>query len=92
MKKNLNQNNIIKIIVNILFWGVLSILSIIWITDFTRVQKEEKPLFCISKKILEFEDGTVDECIGLGYKFYQYNRESINGARQFSPFYIPMKK
>lgn len=81
-----------KLIVNCIFWSMLVILSIIWIIDFTNVQNEKSPKFCISKKTHAFVDGTVDECVGLGYKVYEYDRESISGIRQFSPFYIKMKK
>lgn len=90
--KNKEEKNVIKIALNILFWTLLTVIAIIWIIDFNKVQKEEKPVFCIIEKTHKFEDGTVEECIGLGYKIYEYKRESINGTRQFSPFYIKMKK
>ena len=49
-------------------------------------------MFCLSEKNHKFDDGTVYECKGLGYNVYQYNRESIDIARQFSPFFVGMKK
>lgn len=83
---------IIKRIWDIVFWVVIVLLAVIWLTDFTRVQNEEKPKFCLVEKTHKFDDGTVDECVGLGYKVYLYNRDSISNARQFSPFFIGMKK
>ena len=90
--KNKEEKKVTKIALNILFWTLLTVIAIIWIIDFTKVQKEEKPEFCIIQKTHKFEDGTVEECIGLGYKIYEYKRESIHDTSQFSPFYIKMKK
>ena len=95
MKRNFINNNEIsihKLVFEIGFWCLLIVISIAWITDFNKVQNEKNPKFCIVNKTHEFEDGTVEECIGLGYKVYEYNRESINETRQFSPFYIKMKR
>lgn len=89
---NKEKRNFTRLMFNIFFWIGLSTLGLIWIVDFNKVQNEKKPIFCISKKNHEFEDGNVEECIGLGYRVFEYNRESIKGVRQFSPFYIPMKK
>lgn len=86
------KRNIGKLVFDIVFWVGLTVLAVIWLTDFIKVQNEEKPVFCLVQKTHEFEDGTVDECIGLGYKIYEYNRDSISNARQFSPFFIGMKK
>lgn len=86
------KKNIVKIVFDVVFWVGIIVLAAIWITDFVKIQNEEKPMFCLVQKTHEFEDGTVDECIGLGYKIYEYNRESLNNARQFSPFFVGMKK
>lgn len=81
-----------KRIFDIVFWVLIISLAAIWLTDFFRVQNEKKPIFCLNEKTHEFDDGTVYECKGLGYKVYQYDRESINNAHQFSPFFVGMKK
>lgn len=81
-----------KLIFDIVFWVGLTLLAAIWLTDFIKIQNEKEPIFCLVQKTHEFEDGTVDECVGLGYKIYEYNRDSISNARQFSPFFIGMKK
>ena len=86
------KKNVGKIIFDVVFWVGITVLAIIWITDFVKVQNEEKPVFCLVQKTHEFDDGTVEECVGLGYKIYEYNRESLSNARQFSPFFVGMKK
>lgn len=83
---------ILRRVWDIVFWVGIIVLAAIWLTDFIKVQNEEKPIFCLVEKTHEFDDGTVDECVGLGYKVYEYNRESLSNARQFSPFFIGMKK
>lgn len=83
---------IAKRVWDIVFWVGIILLAAIWLTDFIKVQNEEEPKFCLVQKTHEFEDGTVDECIGLGYKVYTYDRDSIGSARQFSPFFVGMKK
>ena len=86
-KKSLGQK-----IFDIVFWVAIIILAFVWLTDFIRLQNEKEPVFCLTEKTHKFKDGTVDECIGLGYKIYDYNRESINIKHQFSPFFVGMKK
>ena len=86
------MNKKVKLILNIIFWVVIVALLGIWLTDFILVQQEKKPVFCLSEKTHTFDDGKVEECIGFGYKVYNYDRESINIKTQFSPFFIGMKK
>ena len=90
--KNEKAKKIAKRIFDVIFWVAIILLAIIWITDFSRLQGEKEPMFCLSEKTHEFDDGTVYECKGLGYNIYQYDRESIDVRNQFSPFFIGMKK
>jgi len=90
--KQEKTKRIAKKVWDIVFWVGIVVLAIIWLTDFIQVQNEEEPKFCLVNKTHKFEDGTVDECVGLGYKVYIYNRDSISNARQFSPFFVGMKK
>ena len=90
-RKNKEKGNI-KTIGNVLFWVIIVCLFATWITDFVRTQKEEKPVFCVKKIEHKYDDGTTDECIGLGYKVFTYNRKSIKLKRQFSPFFIKMEE
>ena len=85
------KKSVPRIIFDVVFWVAISVLAIIWLTDFIKIQNDKKPVFCLAEKTHEFEDGTVDECVGLGYKIYNYKRESIS-AHQFGPLFIKMKK
>lgn len=82
----------IKKILNVLFWVVIIALLGIWLTDFFMVQNEKKPIFCVKQNEIKYDDGTVNECWGLGYKVYEYHRKSINISTQFSPFFIGPKE
>ncbi len=77
---------------DIVFWVLFAILACVWIIDFFRVKAEKRPMFCISKDTIEFEDGNVDKCVGLGYTVYDYNRASLDSGIQFGPFFIKMKE
>lgn len=91
-EKLTKKHNIGKIIFDVVFWIVIVGLAIIWITDFVNVQNDKDPIFCIRQKTHTFDDGTVKECVGLGYKVYTYNRSSFSQGRQFGPFFIGMKE
>lgn len=86
-----NKKSLARTIFDIAFWVIIAVLAIVWVTDFIKVQNDKKPAFCLVEKTHEFKDGTVDECVGLGYKIYNYNRKSID-AHQFGPLFIKMKK
>ena len=77
---------------DVVFWVLFAILACVWIVDFFRVKDEKQPMFCISKETIEFEDGNVDKCVGLGYTVYEYNRESLDSGIEFGPFFIKMKE
>lgn len=64
----------IKILLIIL--GVIIILGLIFFAvDYSRVQKQEKPIFCINYATAN--DGGTNEYLGLGYKVIDFNR--LNG-------------
>lgn len=81
-----------KLIFNIIFWALFSCLAFVWIFDFIQVKQGNEPKFCISHKTHTYDDGTVKECTGLGYKVYNYNRASMNIKEQFSPFFIGIEE
>ena len=63
----------IKILLIIL--GAIVILGFIFFAvDYSRVQKQEKPIFCINYAIAN--DGGTKEYIGLGYKIIDFNRSN----------------
>ena len=58
--------------------GVIIILGLIFFAiDYNRVQKQEKPLFCIQYPAGVIRDGGTIEYFGLGYKVIDFNR--LNG-------------
>lgn len=77
---------------DIVFWIVFAVVALTWVVDFFRVSDRKDPMFCLSKKTHTFEDGTVEQCTGLGYKVYEYNRASLDSGIQFGPFFIKMKQ
>lgn len=87
-----SKKKIYKIVFDIIFWVIILILFFVWIFDFIKVKQQKKPSFCIKNNVYEFEDGTTQECIGLGYKVYNYDRKSVNIKTEFGPFFIKMKK
>ncbi len=67
----------IKILLIIL--GVIILLGLIFFAvDYNRVQKQEKPIFCINYSTLR--DGGTKEYIGLGYKVIDFNM--LNGYNE----------
>ena len=77
---------------DIVFWIVFAVVALTWVVDFFRVSDRKDPMFCLNKKTQTFEDGTVEQCTGLGYKVYEYNRSSLDSGIQFGPFFIKMKQ
>ena len=73
---------------NIILWTVIIAWVALVVIDYFRVRDEKKPLFCwFNETTTTYENGTVDECIGLGYKVIKYNREDFK-AIEFGPFWI----
>lgn len=73
-------------ILNVFLWIVLLAWMAICLVDFFRVRNEKKPVFCISKDTIKYDDGDVNVCLGLGYKVFDYNRDSFE-AIEFGPFW-----
>lgn len=86
-----DKKSIGRIIFDVVFWVLITALAIVWLTDFIKIQNDKEPVFCLAKKTHEFDDGVVEECTGLGYKIFDYKRDSIE-AHQFGPLFIKMKK
>lgn len=80
-----------KLITNIIFWLVMLVLFITWITDFVKTQNYDTPVFTFKKNELVYKDGTITEYIGLGYKVVYYDRDSMSLQTQFSPIFIETK-
>lgn len=82
------KKGIFKRIFDIVFWVLIIGLAIIWVVDFVNVKQNKEPRFCVKTVIHQYSDGTVKECVGLGYHVYNYDRTSTNLKTQFSPFFI----
>lgn len=64
------MKKIIKVVGIIL--GIIVVLGIVFFTiDYSRVQKQEKPIFCIN--IATYKDGGTKEYYGLGYKVIDFH-------------------
>ncbi len=87
-KKAKDEKGTVKKVINVVLWVILFAWMAIVLVDYYKTTKEEKPVFCfINNKTTTYDDGTVDSCMGLGYKIYNYNRKSYK-AIQFGPFWI----
>lgn len=73
-------------IFDILLWIILIGWMAIVLHDYIKVTNEKDPKFCLKEETIQYEDGTVKSCTGLGYKSYEYNRESYKGI-EFGPFW-----
>lgn len=81
-----------KLIFNIIFWLTISVLLFTWIMDYINVRNNKKPSFCLKNITHKFDDGNVTECVGLGYKVFNYDRASMTKGSEFVPFFINMKE
>ena len=59
--------------------------------DFYNVTNEKEPQFCLKEEIIEYADGHVDVCTGLGYKVHKYDRASYK-AIEFGPFWSKVRE
>lgn len=81
----------VKVVGSIIFWTIFVVLAFVWIVDYFRVSRDTKPMFCVAQKTYKYDDGKVQECIGLGYKVYTYDRKSLGKGVEFGSFFTMMK-
>lgn len=81
-----------KKLIDIVFWIVIIAVLVIWTTDFIMLKVGKNPIFCLKNIDHIYEDGITKECVGFGYKTFQYERTSINKKTQFGLFFIEMEK
>lgn len=89
-KDKKKSKNIILSIFNFILTIVIIGIVGMAVIDFINVNQEKEPMFCIHEEWTQYDDGTVELCVGVGYKVYRYNRESIKGS-EFGPFWIEEK-
>lgn len=80
------EKSVLSKTINITLWTLLFIWMGVCLIDFYNVNKEKEPMFCLKKGSTKYQDGSVDWCIGAGYKVQYYNRESFN-AIEFGPIW-----
>ena len=86
LKKDEKEKSLFSRIMNVILWIVLFVWMGICLIDFYKTHQEEEPIFCLKKETVKYDDGTVDSCLGLGYKIYHYKRKSFNGI-EYGPFW-----
>ncbi len=73
------------------FWIIIIALFVIATIEFYRIRNGNDPIFCVYKTEHNFNDGKVLECIGLGYKVYEYRRTNLHGT-EFVSIFASMKE
>ena len=74
-----------KVIARI-FWIIVIVLMCIATFEFYRVRNGKKPVLCLKTIERTYVDGTSTECIGLGYKVFEYRRNFLKGTEFVSIF------
>ena len=74
-----------KVIARI-FWIIVIVLMCIATFEFYRVRNGKKPLLCLKTIERTYVDGKSTECIGLGYKVFEYKRTYLKGTEFVSIF------
>ena len=74
-----------KVIARI-FWIIVIVLMCIATFEFYRVRNGKKPLLCLKTIEHTYVDGKSIECIGLGYKVFEYKRTYLKGTEFVSIF------
>lgn len=78
--------HIVLRIINVIFWIICFVIVCACIIDYFNAKNEEEPQFCIEKQTIDYDDGKVYVCKGIGYKVYHYDRETRKGYT-FEPFW-----
>ena len=87
-EKPKKKKSVVIKILNVILWLVLLSWVILVLVDYFRARNQEDPMFCwFGNKTTDYENGSVTECMGLGYKVINYNRENYK-AVEFGPFWI----
>ena len=81
-----NEKSLFSRIMNVVLWVVLFVWMGICLIDFYKTHRQEEPIFCLKKETVTYDDGTVDSCLGLGYKVFNYKRKSYTGV-EYGPFW-----
>lgn len=85
-KKRHFLRSFFSFIITLAFFGWICILGY----DFYNITNKNEPKFCIEKGTIKNDDGTVDWCLGAGYKTYHYDYKEYE-AFEFGPFWQEAK-
>ena len=77
----------VKLVLKIMVTLTFAAWAIMVFTDYFKTRNDKHPIFCLKENTHKYDDGETYECIGLGYKMYDYKRDSIT-AKEFGPFFI----
>lgn len=80
----------LKKIIGILISVIILCWASVVVIDYYKAMNNQKLIFCINEQTKKYDDGTVYECDGVGYKFFKYDRESVK-ASEFGPFFVEEK-
>lgn len=88
-KKNFlfDKDSTFNKIMNVILWIIVLVWIGICVTDYVLTLNDKSPVFCIKEQTKTYDDGTVYQCTGLGYKYFEYNRRSYN-AKQFANIFV----
>ncbi len=70
----------------LLGWGY------VFISEYFRIKDGKDAKYCIENKIHEYDDGSVSECVGIGYKVYYYDRPNIGIKTEFGAFWLKIRE
>ena len=85
-KKHHFLKSLFSLIITVVFFGWICILGY----DFYNITNKNDPKFCIQKGTIENDDGTVEWCLGAGYRTYHYDYDEYE-AYEFGPFWQKVK-
>lgn len=70
---------------------LITVAVFVWIvvvfTDYFRVRLNKEPMFCITERTIDYNDGSTYVCVGAGYKTIRYNRSCLK-ATEFGPYVL----
>jgi len=90
-KKNLVLTIIVPPIIFLIFLALFVAWAFLVYSDYGRVKASQDPQYCVfGTNVNETEDGTITECIGLGYKVIKYKTLDIK-MTEFVPVWEKTK-
>lgn len=73
------MNKLFKVLLLLDFIYLVALCGYLAYIDYNHISNENKAQFCFENIITDYIDGSVETCIGAGYKVYYYDRECFKG-------------